>query len=193
LAHLIHKLRNLTTRLLARLWGGAREWQVAPSAKVSLRSAFGPLPARVAIGEGSIVAARLCADRPESEIRIGSRTFIGRSTIICAQGVTIGDDVLISWGCQIVDHDSHALDWADRSSDVGDWYKGSKDWSKVPCAPVVIGNRVWIGFNALVLKGVHIGDGAVVAAGSVVTRDVPANSLVGGNPARVIRELANNG
>jgi galactoside O-acetyltransferase len=193
LAQFIHKLRNLASRLLAHAWGGARDWQVAPSAKVSLRSAFGPLPARVSIGEGSIVAARLCADRPESEIRIGSRTFIGRSTIICAQGVTIGDDVLISWGCQIVDHDSHALDWADRSSDVGDWYKGSKDWSKVPCAPVVIGNRVWIGFNALVLKGVHIGDGAVVAAGSVVTRDVPANSLVGGNPARVIRELANNG
>jgi galactoside O-acetyltransferase len=193
LAQLIHKLRSLASRLLAHAWGGVREWQVAPSAKVSLRSAFGPLPARVAIGEGSIVAARLCADRPESEIRIGSRTFIGRSTIICAQGVTIGDDVLISWGCQIVDHDSHALDWADRASDVSDWYKGSKDWSKVPCAPVVIGNRVWIGFNALVLKGVHIGDGAVVAAGSVVTRDVPANSLVGGNPARVIRELANNG
>ena len=193
MAQLIHKLRNLASRLLAQAWGGARDWQVAPSAKVSLRSAFGPLPARVAIGEGSIVAARLCADRPESEIRIGSRTFIGRSTIICAKGVSIGDDVLISWGCQIVDHDSHALDWADRASDVSDWYKGAKDWSKVPCAPVVIGSRVWIGFNVLVLKGVHIGDGAVVAAGSVVTRDVPANSLVGGNPARVIRELANHG
>ena len=76
---------------------------------------------------------------------------------------------------------------------MSDWHAGRKDWSKVPCAPVVIGNRVWIGCNALVLKGVRIGDGAVVAAGTVVTRDVPANSLVGGNPARVIRELANDG
>lgn len=180
---------KLVARVIARAWGGARTWQVAPSAKVSLRSALGPLPARVAIGEGSIVSARLCADRPESEIRIGARTFIGRSTIICAESVTIGDDVLISWGCQIVDHDSHALLWRDRASDVRDWHGGAKDWSTVPVAPVVIGNRVWIGFNALVLKGVHVGDGAVIAAGSVVTRDVPANSLVGGNPARVIREL----
>jgi galactoside O-acetyltransferase len=188
----IHKLRSLAARIVARAWGGAVDWSVDPSAKVSLRSAFGPLPARVSIGEGSIVAARLCADRKESEIRIGRRTFVGRSTIVCATGITIGDDVLISWGCNIVDHDSHALLWKDRASDVRDWYAGSKDWSRVPCAPVVIGNRVWIGFNALVLKGVHIGDGAVVAAGSVVTRDVPAHTLVGGNPARVIRELAND-
>lgn len=186
-------LRNLAAQLIARTRGGVKHWNVAPSAKVSLRSVLGKLPARLAIGEGSIVAARLRADRPDAEISIGSRTFVGRSTIVCAQRVSIGDDVLVSWGCQIVDHDSHALDWADRASDVSDWYRGSKDWSKVPCAPVVIGNRVWIGFNVLVLKGVHIGDGAVVAAGSVVTRDVPANSLVGGNPARVIRELANNG
>ena len=188
----IHKLRSLAARILARAWGGAREWQVAPSAKVSLRSAFGPLPARVSIGEGSIVAARLCADRPASEIVIGRRTYIGRSTIVCAQRVTIGDDVLISWGCQIVDHDSHALLWRDRASDVSDWFRGGKDWSKVPCAPVAIGDRAWLGFNAIVLKGVSIGAGAVVAAGSVVTRDVPPNTLVGGNPARVIRELDNH-
>ena len=173
------------TRLLARAWGGAREWQVAPSARVSLRSAFGPLPARVSIGEGSIVAARLCADRPESEIRIGSRTFIGRSTIICAQGVTIGDDVLISWGCQIVDHDSHALDWADRSSDVGDWYKGSKDWSKVPCAPVVIGDHCWIAADVTVLRGVEIGEQSVVGARSLVARSIPPHSLAYGHPAAV--------
>ncbi len=188
----LHKLRSLVVRALARTWGGARQWQVAASAKVSPRSAFGPLPSRVAIGEGSIVAARLCADRPDCEIVIGQRTYIGRSTIVCAESVTIGDDVLISWGCEIIDHDSHALLWKDRASDVSDWHAGRKDWSKVRCAPVVIGNRAWIGCNALVLKGVRIGDGAVVAAGTVVTRDVPANSLVGGNPARVIRELAND-
>ena len=186
------RLRSVAVRVLARAWGGAREWQVAPSAKVSLRTAIGPLPRRVVIGEGSIVAARICADRPESEVRVGCRTYVGRSTIVCAKGVTIGDDVLISWGCQIVDHDSHALLWKDRASDVGDWYRGEKDWSRVSCAPVRIGDRAWIGFNALILKGVTIGEGAVVAAGSVVTRDVPPDTLVGGNPARVIREIANH-
>jgi acetyltransferase-like isoleucine patch superfamily enzyme len=55
-------------------------------------------------------------------------------------------------------------------------------------AAVSIGNRVWIGVGAKILKGVTVGDGAIVAAGSVVTRDVPAATLVAGNPARVIRE-----
>jgi acetyltransferase-like isoleucine patch superfamily enzyme len=55
-------------------------------------------------------------------------------------------------------------------------------------APVHIGSHVWIGARALILKGVRIGDGAVVAAGSVVTRDVPSRALVAGNPAQVIRE-----
>ena len=54
-------------------------------------------------------------------------------------------------------------------------------------APIVIGDHVWIGTNAIVLKGVTIGDGAVIAAGAVVTRDVPAHSLAAGVPARVIR------
>ena len=56
-----------------------------------------------------------CADRPDCEIVIGQRTYIGRSTIVCAKSVTIGDDVLISWGCEIIDHDSHALLWKDRA------------------------------------------------------------------------------
>lgn len=56
-------------------------------------------------------------------------------------------------------------------------------------APVYIGDKVWIGFNVIILKGVDIGEGAVVAAGSVVTKNVPEWTLVGGNPAKVIRQL----
>jgi galactoside O-acetyltransferase len=169
--------------------GGAREWRVAPSAKVSWRTAMGPLPGRVSIGDGSIVAATIRGDRPEARVSIGERTFVGRSTIVTAESVTIGNDVLVSWGCQIVDHDSHALAWEHRASDVADWYAGRKDWTHVARAAVVVADRAWIGFGAIILKGVTIGEGAVVAAGSVVTRDVPAYSVVGGNPARVIREI----
>lgn len=57
----------------------------------------------------------------------------------------------------------------------------------VKSAPIVIGNNVWIGMGSMILSGVHIGDGSVIAAGSIVNKDVPEHSLVGGNPARIIR------
>jgi acetyltransferase-like isoleucine patch superfamily enzyme len=60
------------------------------------------------------------------------------------------------------------------------------------CKPVKIGNGVWIGANVTILPGVTVGENAVIAAGAVVTKDVPANSIVGGNPARVIRMLKND-
>jgi galactoside O-acetyltransferase len=103
--------------------------------------------------------------------------------------VTIGSDVIISWGVTVVDHDSHAVSWALRSSDVEDWRMGRKSWEHVPVKPVTIGDKVWIGFGASILKGVTIGEGAVIGAGAVVTRAVPAYTVVGGNPARVVRQL----
>lgn len=186
------RIRNLLSffaRQFLLLGRRGRSIDIHPTAKVGLRSLLGPLPAKLKIGEGSIVGARLCADRADAEISIGRHTFLGRSNIVSALRVTIGDDVLISWGCQIVDHDSHALLWSDRARDVRDWYQGRKDWSKVPCSPVEIGDKAWLGFNVIVLKGVRIGEGAVVAAGSVVTRDVPPYTLVAGSPAREIRGL----
>lgn len=141
------------------------------------------------VGTKSIVESAILYDRAGGSVTIGDRTFIGASTLVCAEKIEIGDDVLVSWGCTIVDHNSHPLAWQERSGDVSDWFEGRKDWTRVERAAVRIGNKAWIGFNAIILKGVTIGESAVVGAGSVVTRDVPAYTVVAGNPARPIREL----
>ena len=96
----------------------------------------------------------------------------------------------MAWGCTIVDHDSHPIRFSDRQNDVSNWYVGVKDWSHVEIEPVVIQDKAWIGLNVVILKGVTIGEGAVVAAASVVTRDVEPWTVVAGNPARPIRQLA---
>lgn len=141
------------------------------------------------IGSSSIVDSGISYDREGATVLIGDRTFLSGSTIVCADKVDIGNDVLISWGCTIVDHNSHAVDWASRKNDVVAWGQGKKDWSGVKINPVKICDRAWIGFNVIILKGVTIGEGAIVGAGSVVTKDVPPYTIVAGNPARTIREI----
>ena len=162
---------------------------VGAGAKVNFRGMRSSPPSKLKIGDGTIFNAGIASDRAGSSVTIGQRSFIGDSLIVTASSVSIGDDVLISWGCTIVDHDSHALEWVDRRDDVAKFRRGEKDWRHVTIRPVVIRNKAWIGFNVIILKGVTIGEGAVVAAGSVVTRDVPDYALVAGNPARVVRNV----
>lgn len=110
-----------------------------------------------------------------SSLTVGKNTYMNDSLIQCASKITIGDECAIAGGALIQDTDFHPL--IDEEGNESVFTK-----------PITIGNHVWICANAIVLKGVTIGDGAVVAAGAVVTKDVPAHSLVGGNPARVIKE-----
>ena len=144
---------------------------------------------RLTVGEDSIIHADIRFEASGGEIRIGSRSFIGRSNVVCYRSVTIGNDVIMSWGITVVDHDSHSIEWDKRRDDVRDWGKGRKDWQHIAHASVVIGNKAWIGFNVSILKGVTIGEGAVIGACSVVTGDIPPGSVAVGNPARVIRSL----
>ena len=144
----------------------------------------------VEIGENSNVEAQMYLERAKASVLVGARSHIGANTVIsCAQNVTIGDDVLISFGVFISDHDSHSVDYEKRQPDVVQWMLGRKDWTHVACAEVVIGDKCWVGARAIILKGVYIGKGAVIAAGSVVTKDVAPWTLVGGNPAKLIRQL----
>lgn len=164
--------------------------RIAPDARVRFRGMAGPLPRQLTIGDGSIFQGTIAADRPEAVISIGSNTFVGGSLLVSACRIEIGDDVLMSWGCTVVDHDSHPLRWDERKTDVNDTLIGKpKDWSNVTIRPVSIGNKAWIGFNVIILKGVTIGEGAIIAAGSVVTKDVAPYTIVAGNPARFIRAV----
>ncbi len=107
-----------------------------------------------------------------SEIIIGDHTAIGdRTEIHAGKRVEIGSRCNIAWDVCIIDRDYH---------------KFNSQVEKIE--PVKIGNDVWIGCNSIILKGVTIGDGAVVAAGSLVTKSVPPKTLVGGNPARVLKQ-----
>jgi len=147
------------------------------------------------IGENSIVAGNFIFETGSGKITIGDRSFIGGCTLISVEEIRIGSDVMISWGCTIVDSNFHSINWKERKNDVVEWKRGLeegeigkyKNWEVVKKEKVVIKDKVWIGFNSIILKGVTIGEGAIVGAGSVVTKDIPAYSVVGGNPAKVIK------
>jgi len=152
----------------------------------------------IKIKEQSQIMGNLTILRSGAKIEIGKRTQISGS-IFCAHTVEIGDDVLIAGGTIIWDNDSHSVFWKERENDVIqcgiDYRKNpdnwilNKDWTNVHMAPVIIKNKVWIGFNAAILKGVTIGEGAVIGAMSVITHDVPPYTIVAGNPARIIRKI----
>lgn len=141
----------------------------------------------IRIGDECILHCRVNFDHPAGCVVVGDRCFIGSSLLVCHTSINIANDVIISWGVTIVDHDSHSVLPEHRIRDVGDWANGSKEWTHVRVSPVTIDDQVWIGFGASILKGVHIGRGAVIAAQSVVTRDVPPGAVVAGNPARIVR------
>lgn len=144
---------------------------------------------RVTIGSHSMINGKIIFEHEGASVHIGDNAFIGGSSLICSKKITIGNDVLIAWGCTVVDHNSHAIKFSLRKNDVSEWMKGRKDWTHVEQQEVAIGDKSWIGFNSIILKGVTVGEGAIVGAGSVVTKDVPPWTIVGGNPARIIREI----
>ena len=150
--------------------------------------------ASLTVGDQSILWAKCIFDATDARVEIGSRSYI-TSDLSCALDIRIGDEVLIAAGGAILDHDGHSSDLAKRRSDVVDYLAGKVDnWdrSKVPSAPVIIEDGAWIGRSVLILKGVTIGRGAIVAAGSVVTKSVPPFTIVAGNPALVVRTMTDS-
>lgn len=148
----------------------------------------------IRVGKGCVISGCLITERESSLIEIGNNVFVGGNTIFdCVEQIVIEDDVLISHGCLIVDSNNHSLSYEIRKNDLADWRNGGgHDWTTTITRPVRVGKGAWIGARVIILKGVTIGECAIVGAGSVVTRDVPAHSVVAGNPAHVVRDLSNN-
>jgi acetyltransferase-like isoleucine patch superfamily enzyme len=123
---------------------------------------------------------------------IGDFTLLNGALIMVEDQIDIGSHCLVSWNVGIADSDFHPLEPAQRLIDaqaLAPFFRNRPPRPKLKTAPVKIGDNVWIGMNAVILKGVTIGDNSVVAAGSVVTKSIPANTVVAGNPAVVVKQF----
>lgn len=148
-------------------------WQLG--AGLELRSSAGSNPV------GLLRPVILSTRAANAVLRIGDDCGLSGVSIVAVERVEIGHRVLLGANAVISDTDFHPLDPEARRRDSGAGHH----------APVIIGDDVFVGMNALILKGVTIGPGSVVGAGSVVTRDVPEGAIVAGNPARIIDPVSN--
>lgn len=153
----------------------------------------------VKIGGRGLIRATFIFETTQGEIIIGNNVHLGGVTFICRTRIEIKDDVTMAWGITIYDHNSHSIYWDERKNDNHQCYDdyfnhngnniANKDWINVVSKPIIVESKVWIGFNVTILKGVTIGEGAVIGAQSVVTKDVEPWTVVGGNPACFIKRL----
>lgn len=170
---------------------------IDPVATINIPNLPEPPSICLEIGAFSHIFSNITIQRPDAKVKIGKYCQLGSSSIIAAKKIVIGDDVLMAWGCTIMDNDSHSLSWQDRQYDARQGYKDylddksnftkHKNWHKVSIKPIQIKNKAWLGFNVTVLKGVTIGQESVVGAASVVTKNVLDKTVVAGNPAKLIR------
>jgi len=144
---------------------------------------------RIQIGKNSLINGWLLIYNHGGKIKIGDDCFIGPDTKIwSACSVEIGNKVLISHNVNIHDNNSHPLNSKERHDDFKYIFKnGLNIEANYSERPVIIEDDVWIGFNAIVLKGIRIGRGAIIGAGVIVTKDIPPFAVVVGNPARIIK------
>jgi maltose O-acetyltransferase len=141
------------------------------------------------LGEHTWIAGELLVFPHAGSIRVGNYCYVGDGARIwAAEAVTIGDRVFIAHGVNIHDNDAHSLSAEERHRHFRELVmSGRRSFvENLQVARIAIGDDAWIGFNATVLKGVTIGEGAVVGACAVVTRDVTPYAVVAGNPASVV-------
>jgi acetyltransferase-like isoleucine patch superfamily enzyme len=156
------------------IWQLHRLSHVQIGARLQLRSTWRSNP--LGPNRPCIISTRT----PQAQLSIGDDFGMTGGSIVCAQSVSIGSRVTVGCNSVIADTDFHPLDPDARQADM---LAGAT-------APVVIEDDVFIGMQCLILKGVMLGAGSVIGAGSVVTRDVPPRAIVAGNPARVIRMVS---
>lgn len=151
---------------------------------------------KIVIGNNTHIRGFLQLFKQGGHIEIGNDCYIGENTKIwSAESIYIGNRVLIAHNVNIHDNISHPLSSKERHDD---YYRilglNNKDAAQfdLRTKPVVIKDDAWIGFNVTILKGVTIGQGAIIGACTLVTKDVPDWAVVAGNPAQVIRIIPEN-
>ncbi|NRD76941.1 acyltransferase [Bacillus sp. BRMEA1] len=117
---------------------------------------------------------------PEATIKIGDNVGISGATIYARKSILIGENTHIGGNAKIFDNDFHPIEIEARNADIKE---------KIGTRPVIIGKNCFIGCNSLILKGTELGDGCVVGAGAVVSGKFPPNSVIAGNPAKIIKTL----
>jgi len=143
------------------------------------------------IDNDSWIKGELLTYKHGGSIKIGKWCFIGENSKIWSSAkIEIGDNVLISHNVNIHDNSSHPLDSKERHNDFMHIRTiGLQDNVNITEAAIIIESNAWIGFNATIIKGVKIGEGAIIGANTVVTKNVPPFAVVVGNPARVIKHV----
>ncbi|WP_367773628.1 acyltransferase [Flavobacterium sp. WC2421] len=115
-----------------------------------------------------------------AQLIVGDKVAMSNATIVATKAITLGNNIMIGGGVTIVDSDFHSLN--------PEHWHSSKDEANMKSETVTIHDNVFIGMDSIILKGVTIGSNSVIAAGSVVSRDIPFNQIWGGNPAKFIRQ-----
>lgn len=170
-----------------RFWARLRGAEVASDARIIGRPYFRiSRGGKLVVSQGCSILSGLISNPlsgntrstlwvmdPGASIELGPRVGCSSVCICAAKRILIGEGTILGAGCLVVDNDFHLPE--------GEW--GWSDHAAATAVPVVIGRGCFLGARVIVLKGVTIGDGAVIGAGSVVTRDVPAYHMASGNPA----------
>ena len=163
---------------------------VGPNASCTISGYSLKDKSKIVIGNNTIVRGVIRRDG-HAQINIGDNVYIGDDCIIAVSDyLTIGNNTLIAHGVHIIDNNSHPINWKDRYlQNISYRVSNNEFQNKVSCAGIEIGTHVWIGFNSFIAKGINIGDRSIIAANSVVTKSVPPDCIVAGNPAKIIKSL----
>lgn len=174
-------LRNVSYR------GKLENLEILSRAKV--RTFRGSLPKDILIGDSFRFFSGTLISQGGGKIQIGEHVKFGFNCLVGAvNSITIGDYSVFADNITIMDNNNHPVNPYDRAI----MYRTSKNsdyrgWKYSDSAPITIGSNVWCGSNVRINKGVTICDGAVIAANTVVVKDVPANSICAGNPGKIVK------
>ena len=193
---ILYRFLNSIKRLNSKIEEKEKRLHITSSASAKIHSEATIVnfqdPTKIKIGSYTNIRGELCVYPYGDGIEIGDGCYVGKNTVIrAANSVKIGNHVLIAHNVTIIDTDSHEIDSRERAlSYIKMLTEGhAKEPGNVLNAAITIKDYTWISFNVSILKGVTIGEGAIIGAGSVVTHDVPDYCLACGNPARVIKSL----